>query len=519
MMRSFFFCSVFSCASLIEAPSLEGVSPTYISSLYHSLDPLSIVQNLSFYELYPQSQEGKLALKRAWSLLCEDESLQESCPLTLPKLDLESIIALVTKEPSDKPTDLSDSQLQIMDRIGSKLANRSLQGSKVWSQKEVLALPSEEVDLGRALLICQFEEDPDYKKKILQYEASLDLMALQIKKRLTHPASPLETIEQINRFIFQEMGFRFPPHSIHIKDIDLYTFLPSVLDSRLGVCLGVSVLYLCLAQRLALPLEIITPPGHIYLRYPSADGPVNIETTARGIHLPSDIYLGINTRQLEHRTMKEVIGWSFCNQASVSWGKKDYETTVKIYEKALPYLPNDPLLPMFLGFNYLFIGKKKEGKKLLQTFNPLLDHAVSPETMTVDYLEGRVSIEGLQAIFTHVDENRSSILEKQAEMQKIVKKFPRFRAGLLHLAITSLQLGRTAEALEVLNSYHSIDPEDATVEYYLAALSLNRLDYLKAWEHMKKAEALTQKRNHKPKALKALKTELRNSCPDPHPKV
>jgi hypothetical protein len=122
------------------------------------------VQNLSFYELYPQSKEGKKALKKAWSLLCEDESLQENFPLTLPKLDLEAIIALVTKEPSDNPTDLTEAQLQIMDLIGSKLANRSLKGSKAWSQKEVLDLPSEEVDLVRALLICQFEEDPDYKK-------------------------------------------------------------------------------------------------------------------------------------------------------------------------------------------------------------------------------------------------------------------------------------------------------------------------------------------------------------------
>ncbi|MBY0463229.1 MAG: hypothetical protein K2Q34_08625, partial [Alphaproteobacteria bacterium] len=64
-----------------------------------------------------------------------------------------------------------------------------------------------------------------------------------------------------------------------------------------------------------------------------------------------------------------------------------------------------------------------------------------------------------------------------------------------------------------------IDPNDATVEYYLAALSLDRLDYLKAWEHVKKAETLTQNRNHKPKALRALKAEIRKSCPDPHPSV
>ncbi len=404
-----------------------------------------------------------------------------------------------------------------MNRIGSKLNHRSLKGFETWSQKEVLALPSEEIDLARALLICQFEEEKNFKNKVLQYEASLDLMAIQVLARLKPDASPEEMIRQINSFIFQEMGFRFPPHSIHAKDIDLYTFLPSVMDSRLGVCLGVSILYLCIAQRLGLSLEIITPPGHIYLRYPSDAGDLNIETTARGIHVPSEHYLGINTRRLSTRTLKESIGWSFINQASVSWGKKDYETTVKVYEKARPYLPDDPLLQMFLGLNYLFVGRKKEGKKLLENLDPLFDYAVSPETLPTDYLNEHVSVEGLKTIFTHVDENRASILEKQKELQKVVEKFPKFRSGLIQLATTYLQLGRTAEALEVLTSYHNIDSNDATVEYYLSALSLERLDYLKSWQYLKKAKALTMIRNHEPKALKSLKSRLRESCPDPNP--
>ena len=82
---------------------------------------------------------------------------------------------------------------------------------------------------------------------------------------------------------FLRACFRFPPHSLYAKDIDVYTFLPSVLDSRRGVCLGVSILYLCLAQRLDLPLEAMTPPGHIYVRYGED---LNIETTARGIDVP-----------------------------------------------------------------------------------------------------------------------------------------------------------------------------------------------------------------------------------------
>lgn len=486
----------------------------HLSSLYHSLDPLSIGQSLTFYELYPDSKEGKESLERAWKLLAGEDSTTTTA-LALPKLDLQAIISLVTKQPSEPSIELTNEQLEVMQKLGSRLHNRTLKGFQAWTQKEVIDLPSDEVDLARALLICQFEKDPDFKRKILQYEASMDLMALQIQKRLGPNATHEETIQQINSFIFQEMGFRFPPHSIYAKDVDLYTFLPSVLDSRLGVCLGVSILYLCIAQRMNLPLEIITPPGHIYLRYPREQGVLNIETTARGIHLPTETYLGINTRKLENRNIKQAIGWSFINQASVSWGKKDYATTVEVYEKALPYLPDDPLLRMFLGMNYLFIGKKKEGKELLSQVDPLFDYSVSKETIPIDYLNGEVSIEGLQVIFTSVDEKRSSILEKQASLIKILKKYPKFRAGLLQLAITFLQLGRNSEALDILLKYHSIDPNDATVEYYLAALSLDRLDYLNAWNYLKKAESLTEERHHKPKALKALKAELRNMCPDP----
>ncbi len=495
--------------------SAAASSTPHLNSLYHSLDPLSITQNLAFYELYPTSPEGSLAVQRAWRLLCQGGPISSST-LILPKIDLQAIISLITKQPSESPIELTSEQIKIMNRISSSLANRSLPGSTIWTEKEILALPSNEIDLGRALLIYQFDQDPDFKKKVLDYEASLDLMALQIRVRLSENSSSEEKISQINRFIFQEMGFRYPPHSLDVKHVDLYTFLPSVIDSRRGVCLGVSVLYLCLAQRLNLSLEVITPPGHIYVRYPSADEMINIETTARGINLPSDVYLGVNTRSLQTRTIKEVIGLVFFNQASLSLTKQDYETTIKLYEKTRLYTPDDPFLTLFLGMNYLFAGKKKEGKELLRQVDSIvLDHAVSAETLPSDYLNGYIDIEGMKSIFISVDEHRSSILEKQLVLQKILKKYPKFRAGLLQLATTYLQLNQTGEALDILLRYHNLDPNDVTVEYYLSILSLQRLDYVRAWEFFRQALTLAKNRNHTPKALLSLQSEIRQLCPDP----
>ncbi len=503
-MRPLFFL-------LLLTASLAAKEEASIRALYHSLDPLSLSQHLAFYELYPDTKEGKKALGHAWELLSGNP--QEAPALRLPALDIQKIVSLITRQPSDPPVKLDVPQLQLIEKISAHLGNRSLKGHAVWTKEEMLALPSSEIDLGRGILLNQF----DTLDEIRQYEASLDLMSLQIAVRLPLHPTPEDKIRAINHFIFQEMQFRFPPHSLYAQDVDLYTFLPSVLDSRQGVCLGVSILYLCIAQRLNLSLEIITPPGHIYVRYVQDKRVINIETTARGINLPSDTYLGINTRLLQQRTLKEVIGMVFINQAALAWSKEDYTQTVALYEKAMPYLPEDPLLKLFLGLNYLFIDKIEEGKKLLEPLRRYtFDYAVSRENIPDDFLSKKIDAEGLKAIFLPVDETRSSILEKQAELEKILEKYPKFRSGLLQLAVTWLQLGRSSEALDALKRYHKLDPQDATVEYYLAIISYKRLDYNRAWDFLKRAESLARARQHEPKALTSLRLSLRSSCPEPN---
>jgi tetratricopeptide (TPR) repeat protein len=479
------------------------------SALFHSLDPYSVAEHFAFYELYPDTPEGKKALDHAWKLLSGKEStvtLQN-----LPKFDVQAIISMVTRQPFETPIPLKEEELEAINNLASKLSNRQLKGAHTWEKEEILALPSEEIDLARGLLLYQLEDH----EAIRQYEANLDLIALQILARLSTTPTPEEKIQAINRFIFEEMQFRFPPHSLYAQDIDLYTFIPSVLDSRQGVCLGVSILYLALAQRLDLPLEIITPPGHIYVRYRNEDTLINIETTARGIHLPNEIYLGINTRKLEQRQLKEVIGCAFVNEASVYISKADFAKAAALYDKARPFLPNDPLLDLLQGFIYVFTGKISEGKKFLKNVQHYtFDYSVSAETMPDDYLSGRTDAEGIKAIFLPVNETRISILEKQAQLQKILKKYPKFRAGLLQLATTWLQLGRLLEAQEMLEKYHHLDKEDSTVEYYLSVIALHRFDYNRAWQHLKNVETLVQKREHNPKALTELRHELRCLSPD-----
>jgi len=488
-----------------------------LSALYSTLDPTSVSQHFAFYELYPKTQEGREALKHAWSLLsggCSDCDPE----MVLPSLDPRPLIQFVNRSSQVTAPILDEEQIEVIDKLSTHLRNRNLKGFGLWDQEALIKLPSEEVDLGRGLLLAELGNSPDARGKIKSYEANLDLMALQIAARLPEDPSPLEIVRAMNDYVFSEMRFRFPPHSLHAKEIDIYTFLPSVIDGRRGVCLGVSILYLCLAQRLGVHLEAITPPGHIYVRCVSPQGEiVNIETTARGIDVPSEKYLGLETRKLQQRNLHQVIGLAFMNRAAVCWQNKNYEEAVLLYEKASPFMGEDDfLLNMFLGFNYLFIGKEKEGKKLLKKIEHVIpDHAISADTIGQDYLAGKTSPEGIQIVFSEVNETRASIIEKQEKLKKITAKFPNFRQGLFHLSITYLQLGREKEALPILEKLVILHPSDPTANYYLASIYFQRRDFNKAWKYLRSAESIVYAKDHKPQALDSLRQALQRSCPEP----
>ncbi len=496
----------------LKLPGIDTDSKKSTKAIYNNLDSRSVVQHFAFYELYPDTQEGKMALKKAWKLLNQEDKKDF---VYLPSLDVNLMIALVNKQSSVPPEELTEEKLQFIESLGKNLKNRKLKGHKIEATQELVKLKVNEVDLSRALFLEEVGDSQDSLYKLRYYEACLDLMALQILAKLPENAKALDIIETINDYIFYEMGFKFPPQSLHAKDIDTYTFLPSVMDSRRGVCLGVSILYLSLAQRLGLNLEIVTPPGHIYIRHNNNGKITNIETTARGVDYPSEVYLSIETKKLQMRNIKEVIGLAFFNQASVFWGRENHEMAISLYEKAKKYIPKDKLLQEFLGLNMLFVGREKEARILLEDVkNHLPDYSTSKDTIVEDYLNKKTDIKSMKAIFKGVDSSRKSIIEKQEELKKVVKKYPQFRAGLMQLASTYLQLGREKEALVYLNDLYKIDPNDPTLNYYLSIICYERYDYLNAWKYYKNTKKILDKHNHKPRALKELYMALKAKCPE-----
>jgi tetratricopeptide (TPR) repeat protein len=165
-----------------------------------------------------------------------------------------------------------------------------------------------------------------------------------------------------------------------------------------------------------------------------------------------------------------------------------------------------------MGFNYLFIGDLKQGRELLikaLSFPRIED--IYEDTTIVDFLDGKVGVDGIKVIYKEVDESRESILVKQSEIKQIVEKYPKFREGVFHLAITWLQLGRSKEALDALEQYHLLDNNNPTVEYYLSILSMQRMQYKRAYAHLTRCKEILKQNNHAPQALFSLEHDLKKT--------
>jgi tetratricopeptide (TPR) repeat protein len=167
------------------------------------------------------------------------------------------------------------------------LANQNKDGIYVRSLEQVLRLKPDEVDLATAVLIVSERWNENVLGR--RYVSMIDDMAYEIRERLriAKVRANYRAIPIINKYLFEEQGFE--PVKEASKPEEL--FLHSVLDSRRGYCLSLSILYLSLAERLGIPLYGVVVPGHFFVRYDDGRVRFNIETTNKGGSAPDEYYI------------------------------------------------------------------------------------------------------------------------------------------------------------------------------------------------------------------------------------
>lgn len=396
------------------------------------------------------------------------------------------------------------------------LAHLHKKGMQVQTREALCQLPDREISLARGVLLSTEEPSKELLERIARYEAQLDLMALCVLAQVPPEASTREKMRALQQFIFETMRVTFPPKSRYEKEIARYTYLPGIMEERKGVCLGVSVFYGSLAERLGIPVTFVTPPGHIFVRYQDASGERNIETTLRGVHIDSKEYATITQRQLPIRSTKEVIGLVHMNTAAGCLDAGDYERALKEYTKAWDHLPEDASLAEFTGYTLLLLGRKEEAKRYWQIARKGKNsHAVGENYLLRDCEKEQAGGECILALMDACGESLKEREEKVKQIAGLLKRYPKWYTGKLAMAQLLMALFRKQEARALLDHCVQQEPRDLQAAWLSALLAMDRYDYLSSWQHLHRLERELERLSHHAEEVVELRRQLTQLCAEP----
>jgi len=150
-----------------------------------------------------------------------------------------------------------------------------------WNQ--IAAGPEEDIDLAEAALVIAAHENRDLD--IAACLARIDEIGAALRNRLRQDIGFTERILALNRYLFDELGFRG-------NVADFYdprnSFLNDVLDRRLGIPITLSLIYVEVGRRIGLALHGVSFPGHFLVKCTLRDGVVVLDPYARGASLGLD---------------------------------------------------------------------------------------------------------------------------------------------------------------------------------------------------------------------------------------
>jgi len=131
-------------------------------------------------------------------------------------------------------------------------------------------------------------------------EKQIEEIANKAKAAAEKETDPKDKVAAINQIIFKDYGFHTDVSGAGADAIFEFedgldaSLLHRVLIRKQGVCVGLSTLYLVVAEKALLPIVAVHAPYHMYCRYEDGADRVNIECTASGITL-TDKALGRRT--------------------------------------------------------------------------------------------------------------------------------------------------------------------------------------------------------------------------------
>ena len=140
-----------------------------------------------------------------------------------------------------------------------------------------------DADLAEGALLIAAHAYPQLD--IAEWLARLQAIAVALGKRLRADIGPSEKLIALNRYLFDELGFRG-------NGADYYdprnSLLNDVIERRLGIPISLSVLYIDIGRRLGLPLDGVSFPSHFLVRCTLRTGLVVLDPFGKGASLTAE---------------------------------------------------------------------------------------------------------------------------------------------------------------------------------------------------------------------------------------
>ena len=143
---------------------------------------------------------------------------------------------------------------------------RIVEGSDTQGLLDLLARRPASIELDRAALEIARIEFPQLDAD--DAIARIDRHAWAIAERARDLSDGCSFIETANAYLFREAGFRGNNDDYYRPD---NSCLNRVLETRLGIPISLSVVYIEVARRLAKPVHGVGLPGHFLIRYDDSD--------------------------------------------------------------------------------------------------------------------------------------------------------------------------------------------------------------------------------------------------------
>ncbi len=314
--------------------------------------------------------------------------------------------------------------------------------------RDLMQIDDDSLDIAEMSLLLAKEEYSEIK--IEDYVECVDWYARMIKARIADGDEPKSIINIINEFLFDELGFTYVPTG-NLDDL----YLNKVLDRRKGNCVGLSILYLSIAERLNLPLFGVNVPEHIFVRYDDGEQKINIETGHKGMSLSDSFYVSHSIERFDEKSVehgcylqnlntKEVISNILLNRSKIRRENGDHKGALGDCKKSILLNPKNPGAYCNRGVVYEKMG--------------LISEAIKDYSLAIS----------LNRKYASAYYNRGSLLGVVGKYGKAVEDFneaiaisPRFTLFYLNRAIAFKKMGKIDKAILDYDKIIEIDPDYA----------------------------------------------------------